>query len=325
MKKKERVTIKDIAKIANVTPQTVSRALRDASDISQATKARIFEIADSLNYLKNSTASALRGGSTHLIAVVYDELKNFYYSIMIDYIQSCLQERGFSILAFSHRYSFLTKETYLDVISHNVDGIISFLEPNEEIAGLIESYHIPVLLFGRRTELKNVDCIYTDDYTGGGLVAQKFIDNGCKKPAFITVPDNLACVRDRLAGFKIPFQERDFAPVRICNKESDFEKRVIDLFKDKNDMPDCIFCFNDMLAFEVLWIMEKNSLPSVSVIGYDNIQEQVHLPFRLTTIGTDIRVMVEHGVDLMLARVEGDDSPEFMKQEPVFLVEGTTA
>ena len=135
MKKKERVTIKDIAKIANVTPQTVSRALRDASDISQATKARIFEIADSLNYLKNSTASALRGGSTHLIAVVYDELKNFYYSIMIDYIQSCLQERGFSILAFSHRYSFLTKETYLDVISHNVDGIISFLEPNEEIAG----------------------------------------------------------------------------------------------------------------------------------------------------------------------------------------------
>jgi len=110
--KKSRTTIKDVAKMANVTPQTVSRAIRGTPNVAEETKARILKIAAQLNYCKNSTASALRRGATHSIAIVYDELKNVYYSIIIDFLQSCLEKRGYSILTFSYRYSYLTKETY---------------------------------------------------------------------------------------------------------------------------------------------------------------------------------------------------------------------
>ena len=70
MKNNTRVTIKDVAKMAGVTPQTVSRALRNAPEIADSTRKRVLEIAEQLNYVRNSTACAFRGGKTKIIAVV---------------------------------------------------------------------------------------------------------------------------------------------------------------------------------------------------------------------------------------------------------------
>lgn len=323
--KKTRATIKDIAKIANVTPQAVSRALRDAPDISVATKARILEIASQLNYCKNTTASALRSGYTHSIAIVYDELKNVYYSIMIDFLQSCLESRGFSILTFSYRYSFLTKETYLNAISHNVDGIISFLDPKEEIEELIENYHVPVLLFGRYTDIKNVDCVYVDDQRGGWLAAERFIEKGCKKPLIVTLPDDLVCVKDRMLGFENCFKNHGLSYIKVCRKNERFEKEFLSFF-ELDDLPDCIFCFNDMIAFEVLETITAHHLPKLPVIGYDDIQEQIPLPYRLTTIGMDKYAMAEKGVQLLLDRVLGNVKQGYKKDKiPVHLVLGTSS
>ena len=322
--KKARTTIKDIAKLANVTPQAVSRALRDAPDISVSTKARILEIAKQLNYCKNTTASALRSGFSHSIAIVYDELKNVYYSIMIDFIQSCLEKRGYSILTFSYRYSYLTAETYLNAISHNVDGIISFLDPNEEIEKLIDSYHIPVLLFGRYTDIRNVDCVYMDDKHGGELAAKKFIDKGCKNPLIVTLPDELACVRDRKLGFESYWEQQGLSPVRVCRKKKGFEESFLSFFN--GDSPDCIFCFNDMIAFEVIDILSSKGLFNIPVIGFDDIQEQIPLPRRLTTIGMDKYAMVEEGVALLLDRMYSNSTHIFQKKKTeVYLVEGTSA
>lgn len=323
---KKRVTIKDIARLANVTPQAVSRALRDAPDISTATKERIFEIAQKLNYCKNSTASALRRGSTRSVAIVYDELKNVYYSIMIDFIQSYLEANGFSILTFSYRYSYLTKDTYMKAISHNVDAVISFLDPKEEMEELIENYHVPVLLFGRHTDIKNIDCIYTDDQQGGWLVAEKFYSLGCKRPVYFTLPDNLACVRDRFLGFERFFKEKNITSLRTCYKQGGFEQDFFALFEEQQNKPDCIFCFNDMMAFEALALLQKRGITGIPVIGYDNIQEEVPLPYRLTTVASNKALMVEHGIDLIVSRIDGALWGAYQKLcEPVFLVSGESA
>ena len=186
MEKRARVTIKDVARIARVTPQTVSRALRDAPDIAASTKTRVLEIAANLNYVKNSTASALRRGSTRLIAIIYDNLINLYFSIMTDFIQFSLKELGYSTLTMPFRHFRLNEEAYMAAVSHNVDGIISFLEPEECISALVKRYNVPVLLFGRRTAVKRVDCIHTDDEEGGRLAAERLIRDGCRNMVCIT-------------------------------------------------------------------------------------------------------------------------------------------
>ena len=76
-----KATMKDIAIIAGVTTQTVSRALSGSNNVHPETKKKVIEIANSLNYIKNSSASILRSGSSKIIAVFYDNLKNIFFSL----------------------------------------------------------------------------------------------------------------------------------------------------------------------------------------------------------------------------------------------------
>lgn len=309
-----------------VTPQTVSRALRDAPDIAEATKTRVLEIAANLNYVKNSTASALRRGSTRLIAVVYDNLINLYFSIMTDFIQFSLKERGYSMLTISLRHHRLNEETYMSALSHNVDGIISFLEPDEEIADLIKSYNVPVLLFGRRTDVKNIDCIHTDDETGGRLAAARLAEDGCKSLLCVTEALTLTCAYDRYNGFEKELERRGAGKPRIVIPGGrGLEEQLSELAAAPEGFPDGIFCFNDMLAFEVLHFIEKNGLPPVKVIGYDDVQQEIHIPGRLTSVGTDKKAMARRATAIILSKVEGEESRRCIEKEKVFLVEGTTA
>lgn len=326
MERKARVTIKDVARIAMVTPQTVSRALRDAPDIAESTKTRVLEIASNLNYVKNSTASALRKGSTRLIGIIYDNLINLYFSVMTDFIQFCLKERGYSMLTISVRSFHLNEEAYMAAVSHNVDGIISFLEPDEELTELIKSYNVPVLLFGRRTNVKRIDCIHTDDEEGGRLAAARLADDGCKNAVCITEALELTCAYDRYHGFEEELKRRGISKPRIVNPNvPGLEQQLLSLMKSPEGFPDGIFCFNDMLAFETLYFIEKNNLPSVKVIGYDNVQQEIHIPRRLTTVGTDKLALAKRATEMIISKVETGDTNRAIEKKGVFLVEGTTA
>ncbi|MFQ7079081.1 MAG: hypothetical protein ACLRSW_14730, partial [Christensenellaceae bacterium] len=115
------------------------------------------KVAAELNYDKNNSASSLRCGNSKLIVIVYDHLVNIYFSIMIDYLQTCFREQNYSILMLSVTKHQLDRSDYEFAISHNVAGIVSFLEPDKEVTEMLDNFAIPVLLFGRRTDIKSVD------------------------------------------------------------------------------------------------------------------------------------------------------------------------
>ena len=165
--KKSRVTIRDVARVARVTPQTVSRAIRNAPEVSAETREKVLKVAAELNYVKNNSASSLRCGNSKLIVIVYDHLVNIYFSIMIDYLQTCFRAQNYSILMLSVTKHQLDRSDYEFALSHNVAGIVSFLEPDKEVTEMLDNFAIPVLLFGRRTDIKSVDYICMDDEEAG--------------------------------------------------------------------------------------------------------------------------------------------------------------
>lgn len=325
MEKRARVTIKDVARVANVTPQTVSRALRNAPDISVSMRERILKIASDLDYVKNNTAISLRQGTSKLICVVYDNLVNVYFSIMTDFLQQSLRERGYSVLTLALRCGYLSREGYLSAVSHNADGIISFIEPDGEISSLIRQYRVPVLLFGRRTAADDVDYIHTDDEEGGRIAARRLAEDGCKNIVCLTETLELTCAYDRFAGFQEELLARGLpAPCVLDAYPDTLEERFLALC-GKGGAPDGIFCFNDMLAFEMLYLYEKHGLTPAKIIGYDDVQEQLHIPHRLTSIGTNKAELAEAAAQMLLSRVENGFTPPKSEKKKVFLVEGTTA
>ena len=94
----KRITLKDIADQCGYSVNTVSRALRNDSKLSEATISRIHQIADDLGYMKNVVASSLRSGHTTLIAVIVDDIQNPHYSDIISQITVKLRKYGYHTL-----------------------------------------------------------------------------------------------------------------------------------------------------------------------------------------------------------------------------------
>ncbi|MGN1078536.1 MAG: LacI family DNA-binding transcriptional regulator [Candidatus Gallimonas sp.] len=326
MKKKGRVTMYDVALAANVTPQTVSRAFRNTPDISEETRQRILKIAADLNYVMNNTASSLRGGNSRLIVVVYDNLMNVYFSVMVDYLQNSLREKGYSILMLSVPQARFDRSTYEFAVSHSAAGVVSFLEPEEEIEGLVDQFGIPVLIFGRRSRLRNVDYIRTDDEEGGRLAAKRLAEDGVRRFAYLTVDFSVSCAAERFRGFSEEIARLGLeAPVVVNDFVSPLEESLIRLFSNEETAPEGFFCFNDMIAFDLLFLLEKHGFPRVRVVGYDCIQQELHFPVRLTSVGTDKFALASRASSMIVSAIESKERGGRGETLGVFLLDGTTA
>lgn len=316
--KKSRVTIRDVALVARVTPQTVSRAIRNAPEVSAETREKVLKVAAELNYVKNNSASSLRCGNSKLIVIVYDHLVNIYFSIMIDYLQTCFREQNYSILMLSVTKHQLDRSDYEFAISHNVAGIVSFLEPDKEVTEMLDNFAIPVLLFGRRTDIKSVDYICMDDEEGGRLAARRFVEKGCKRSVYVSV-GTASCTYDRFMGFKKELEGAGAKTPRILDSMDCFEENFSALFENSETVPDSFFCFSDMVAFDVIYRLEKMGIKNAQVIGFDDIQKEVRIPKRLISVGTDKRAMAQRAVNVLVSRIEEGRGPRVSDMFGVYL------
>lgn len=307
MAKKPRVTMTDVARAAHVTSQTVSRAFRNAPDISPETREKVLRVAAELNYVVNGTASSLRAGNSRLIVAVYDSLVNIYFSVMIDYLQQSLSRRGYSLLMISVEEHRLDGKVFKFALSHDAAGIVSFLEPDPEIGPLTEKFGLPVLLIGRRTELEAVDYLCTDDREGGRLAARRLAEMGCKKLAYLTVPLEISCAYDRYCGFVEEAERLGMEkPVVRDAYAHPAEENLAYLF---GLGADGIFCFNDMIAFDTLYVIERGGFPRVGVVGYDCVGREVRFPYQLYSIGADKPALASRAAEIIIGRVEGEEFP----------------
>ncbi len=326
MGKKNRVTMYDVAQAANVTPQTVSRAFRNTPDISDETRDKILKIAAELNYVMNNTASSLRGGNSRLIVVVYDNLKNVYFSIMVDYLQNCLREKGYSILMLSVHHALFDRSTYEFAVSHNAAGVVSFLEPEAETEECVAKFKIPVLIVGRRSPIKTMDYIRSDDSEGGRLAAERLAMRGVKKFAFLTIDMHVTCAYDRCKGFSEEVVRRGYAaPMVVDAYARPLEESLIKLFANADTAPEGIFCFNDMIAFELLYHIERLGLPKVYIVGFDCVQQEVLIPGRLTSLSTDKFALASRAAEMIVSAIESKRCGGEGETLGVYLVEGETA
>ena len=314
--KKSRVTIRDVARVARVTPQTVSRAIRNAPEVSAETREKVLKVAAELNYVKNNSASSLRCGNSKLIVIVYDHLVNIYFSIMIDYLQTCFREQNYSILMLSVTKHQLDRSDYEFALSHNVAGIVSFLEPDKEVTEMLDNFAIPVLLFGRRTDIKSVDYICMDDEEGGRLAARRFVEKGCTSSVYVSV-GTASCAYDRFMGFKKELESAGAKTPRILDSMDCFEENFSALFENSETVPDSFFCFSDMVAFDVIYRLEKMGIKNAQVIGFDDIQKEVRIPKRLISVGTDKRAMAQRAVNVLVSRIEEGRGPRVSDRKSV--------
>ena len=307
MRSIKRTTIKDVAREANVTAQTVSRVCRNQGNVAPDTKERVLEACRKLNYLPNKTAISFRSGKADTVAVIFDSLRNVYFSIMTDYINKEVAKHNYGIKPFFVNSSVIDTDIYLDAVSAGVSAVISFLEPSDELQSTIDLYGVPLMIFGRRTELPNVDYVTTDDVEGGRLVAEELVARGCKNIIFLSEAFGMTCVQDRLKGFSEKLAEFGipFASVFFYDWKNGDERSV-----ESVRNADGIFCFNDIFAYNMLSSVDCSEKV---IVGYDDLQSDVPMPITLTSVGVDKSEYVRQAVNSLFERVTGDAVPVKMK------------
>ncbi len=294
---KKYVSIKDIAKAAGVSINTVSRALNNKPDINAETKKRVLEIAEKLGYVPDSNALYMRYRKTNLIGVIFEDSLNPFYSEVFKGIEASAREKGYQIILMNSEKDYsLEEDAIKTLLSRRVSGIIIVpTQESEDDIQNLKKLQVPFVVLGVHMDDPDVPQVCSDDFKGGYLVSKAFIKAGHKKLAVISAPLYKSVALQRLNGFKkgleeagILFKDKDLYVI-----EEGFENayELVNNFITKGKFDyDGIFCFNDMFALGALKALRDNgiSVPQeVGIIGFDDILYSKLSSPALTTVRID--------------------------------------
>lgn len=313
----KKVNIKDIAKIANVSHTTVSRALNNKSRIRSETKEKILSIAKELGYRPNFIARSLVMRRTRTLGLVITNIANPFYTELAQGIEKTATRLGYNIILCSTQSNISTEKQYIEMLrSKGVDGIIfssaHMEDPN--IVALAEE-EFPVTLVNRRTYhpivKEKIDYVGVDNVLGGFLAVEHLIRLGHKRIGMIGGSVESSVGLERLEGGKKALrtygveQRDEFFLEGNFLKKSGYQRAK--QFLKMAEIPSAIFATNDYMALGVYQaaLEEGIRIPEgIALIGFNDIEFSSMLGIELSTIGQKKFEMGAIAVEMLVEEIE---------------------
>jgi LacI family transcriptional regulator len=290
-----RATIADIAKVLNVTPATVSRALNNHPGISQETKKAVKEVAEKLQYKRNKIASSLRSGRSNMIGVIIPSAAINFFGEVVHGIEAAAGEHGYSVLLYqSNELPEFEKKGIEALISAGVDGILASLAKGTEDFGhylSLAEHQIPLVFFDRANDALGIPSVVVDDFTGAYKATRHLIEQGYKKIAHISGQQHLSIFRNRLEGYKAALHSAGMIPEDDWIFQGDVSigagREAIKHFLQLNHRPDAIFAVEDYTALGAVKELKEQHIripEDMGIVGFANEDFGAHITPSLSTI-----------------------------------------
>lgn len=301
-------TIKDVAKVAEVTVTTVSRVLNNRGYISESTRKKVYDAMEQLNYRPNEMARSLLRKKSNLIGLIIPTVAHPFFAELTNYIEYYAYKLGYKILLCnSYQDSIKEKEYIMMLKSNQVDGIIMASHTLE-----IDEYlnlNLPIVAIDRMFS-KSIPFITSDNYSGGVLATNLLIDKGCKKLAHISGSLDLETpANNRYKAFLDVVTKRNIENVILETQLGileNYEKIVYKLFEEHPDI-DGIFVSSDMIGISVIKVAKElgKEIPKdLKIVGYDDIAFSSLISPSLTTIKQPIEQMAELVIQILIDQME---------------------
>lgn len=290
------VRLKDIAQQAGVSLMTVSKALRDARDVSAATKARIRAIAQQLGYVPDSRAQGLRTRTTRLFGVLVSALSSPIFSRVVAALEERAQEIGYEILVAQTLDAPAREEACLRrFLARRVDGL--FIVPAYRLTHDGRIYQellgrqVPTVVMGHLMPFCNGFVnVESDDLLASYFATRHLMKLGHKKIAFLSGPPGTPWSAERLEGYRRALREDgiemdDKLVFQAGRSIEDGAKAALQLINERTDAT-AIQTVNDPVAIGCAETLMQQGLrvpQDVSVVGFGNIWISQHFRVPLTT------------------------------------------
>lgn len=304
---KKRITMKEIAKLANVSQATVSRVINGNPDVNEEMAERVLKVIEEVGYMPNQTAQTLKRNQSRLIGVSVSEMYNPYFVELVDHLEDKARKFGYNIILHNSKHNPLLEwENVQNFLSRQIDGcvIVPTGSHNLERLGKLT---IPVVSITQT--VSSLDSVAIDHMKAGKLAAASFIRSGHTSFAYIGKSDD-----EKYLGFVSMLYEHqlDFSDVRVfeldqtSNDHFLVRQGIEKHFRQFETLPfTCVFTENDIIALEFIKLVEERGLrvpEDISVIGFDDTL--LSKIMGISSIHQPIEEMVTTTLELLHNRIE---------------------
>ena len=318
---RNKITLKELSKLLNVSISTVSKALNDSPEISQKTIDRVKELALLHNYRPNPTAVNLKSSKSGTIAVIVPNISNFFFAKVLAGIEKAAQKKNLQVITYISNESYEREKQIIDMISYGfVDGVL--IAPSEETQKKKEyahfkellEYELPVVLYDRINFDLPVDKIGVDDKGSIEEAVQLFHRNGLKKIGLVSAIQNLDVGVQRMEGYREALKDLNLQAY-IANQEEvePLRKRIQELLEVGVQGIISTDIVSTLLTSRVAFEQGLKIPEDLKLIGYVNEDVAPYLSPSLSYIDQHPRKIGEAAINFLYDRI----NPSGKKADPV--------
>lgn len=312
------IRLKDIAAQAGVSVMTVSKALRDAPDISAATKVRIRTLADSMGYTPDSVAQGLRSKTTKLFGLVISAVTNPVFARVVMALEEQAHELGYELIFAQSLNQPEREEAVIKrLLSRRVDGLfitpVYRLDPTAPIyEELLRRGTHTVLLGHRASFCEKFVNVETEDILASMSATQHLLELGHKRIAFFAGPPAAPSSQERFEGYRRALRDAgvEMDDKLIFNAGGTIEEGEKAALQFLNESPGAtaVQAVNDLVAIGAanVFLGQGLKIPQdLSLVGFGNILVSEHFRVPLTTIRQPKLRLGAAAMDSMLKLMKG--------------------
>jgi len=314
---KKTPTIQDVARRANVSTATVSRALSHPERVSAATRARVSEAVRVTGYTLNQTARSLRQRSARTILVALPDIRNPFFSSILDAVEREAARRGYGVLVANLYFGHETVWRLQDLLlSNRADGLLLLdgsVDP-AQLRLLSEApFSIPIVLGCEAIPGTDFHTVLTDNAFAAERATRHLIELGHCHIGHIMGPERNVVARDRLAGFTQALERAGLPlnPAWLFRGNFDIESgfAAAARFVAQEGRPTAIFAANDESAIGFLSGVRQHGIDcprDVSVVGFDDLEVSPHFSPALTTIRQPTETLGRMAAEALIDLIAGE-------------------
>ncbi|WP_297102238.1 LacI family DNA-binding transcriptional regulator [Tessaracoccus sp.] len=316
-KARDRVSMREVAALAQVSIGTVSNVLNNPDRVLPATRERVEGAIAELGWIPNKQAQHLRAGRSRTVGVALMDVANPFFADILRGASARLEAAGYSVLIGDADQDPARQARILHgFLEQRVRGVIlGPIGATPPEVGELAGAGIPTVLFDRFTQDAECCSVGVDDVTGGRIAIEHLTQVGHRSVAFVGGPSTLAQVRKRREGAEAAAAAAGATLLAISTPQLDVaggRQAAEEIALMPADLrPTGVYCANDMTAIGLLQGLMRQGLrvpEDIAIVGYDDIVFAAAAAVPLSSVAQPRRELGAAAADLLLAEIADDEA-----------------
>lgn len=306
-----RPTIRDVAKLAKVSHQTVSRVINQSAAVTPETRAKVEATIIKMGYRPNAIARSMARGRTHMLACLAPNLTDFTFASIIEGAEAEARQHGYFLLSSSApneaTFAALVEEL---VLYRRTDGLF-VINPYADGRHTRLPKNFPTVFVGARPREEQVDSVALDDEGAAHAATQHLLQLGHRQIALISGPLAEDCTQDRITGYRAALREAGLESDARWMRDGDWSAssgyQALKDIAEAKCLPSAVFAQNDRMAMGAMRAARDLGLnvpDQLAVIGIDDMPLASYFDPPLTTMRQDMFGIGREAARLLIRALE---------------------